>query len=467
MDWTGLGLRNNVVRWLEAAAGGRYAQDRRIDPFATSMRDFDDASAHLKAIRSGVPLSLVDVRQRITDLKNAGLVVAGGGALTELGEAVIQAWERYGVDTAQKADEFPRHLLFVLEARRVGDPVVNAFLQYWSDLRTHFDAFELIDSWDALYSLNYLDVERDGFNPGATYRAEQTAVADIEFDLADYARDTAATAVAIKGGERIEGAIGGKLPRGRHRATFCMSLEVVLSDGLAADHVLQTFGYPKKPRIWEPFDEALKSNVAAIVADYSLVAEAEEEQPQPPSSPSDADEALPSLPKSSLSLPGNIDFSSVLVDAPKPDSNAQTSTQTSSSKKTDYKQKAEANDTAGRLGEEFALGYERWRLRDHPELLEKIRHVSAEDDTLGYDIESFELDGTPRFVEVKGTLGPIETRFFLSANELRCAEAKGQSYVILRAARLADNPECCEVRCPFDGKIVLKPETYSVVFAPA
>ena len=69
MDWTGLGLRDSVVAWLEDAAGARYAQDRRLDPFATSMRDFDDASAHLKAIKSGNPPAMTDARQRITDTK--------------------------------------------------------------------------------------------------------------------------------------------------------------------------------------------------------------------------------------------------------------------------------------------------------------------------------------------------------------------------------------------------------------
>lgn len=231
MDWTGLGLRDRVIAWLERAAKARYAQDRRLDPFATSMRDFDDASAHLKAIRSGNAPAMTDARQRITDLKNAGLVVAGGQALTNLGATVLDAWERYGVDSNAKTDELARLLLMALEARRIGDEDFQAFFEYWSNLRAHFEPLELIQNWDSLYQINYLDFERDGFFPGAAYRDEKVAVADIEFDLAEYARDTGASVLAIEGGERIEDAIGGKLPRGRHRATFCMALEIVLSGG--------------------------------------------------------------------------------------------------------------------------------------------------------------------------------------------------------------------------------------------
>jgi hypothetical protein len=165
-------------------------------------------------------------------------------------------------------------------------------------------------------------------------------------------------------------------------------------------------------------------------------------------------------------LPTNIDFSKVLVDPPKPkEQGTAGGGKGGGPKKVDHSQKAQSNDAVGKLGEEFALTFERWRLRNHPKLAKKLRHVSKEDDTLGYDIESFELDGTPRFIEVKGTLGPMETRFFLSASELACAEAKGEQYIVLRVAQLATEPKCCEIRYPFEEKLELTPATYSVGFA--
>jgi len=430
------------------------------------MRDFDDASAHLKAIRGGNPPAMEDARQRITDLKNAGLVVAGGQSLTDLGLAVLDAWERYGVDSNSKADELGRLLLMTLEARRIDDHDFKSFFDYWLDLRAHFDPLALIENWDALYQINYLDFEREGFSPGAAYRDDGVSVADIEFDLTDYARATEASALAIKGGERIEDAIGGKLPRGRHRATFCMALEIVVSEGQSAGAILGSFGYPKAPRVWTPFNQTQKAKVDAILADYGVTttktneAETASDGGTPASHASLEQQLKPSLPT-------DIDFSVVLVDPPKPKASSSTTSNSNSggTKKVDYRKKAESNDVVGTLGEEFAIAYEQWRLRERPELLKKLRHVSKEDDTLGYDIESYELDGTPRYVEVKATIGPIETRFYLTANELLCAQDKGSQYVLLRVSQLSDNPKCCEIRFPFEGKLSLTPTIYAVGFS--
>lgn len=466
MDWTGLGLRDRIVEWLESAANARYTQDRRLDPFATSMRDFDDASAHLKTIRGGNPPDTNDPGQRVVDLKKAGFVDSSGQALTAFGAAVLDAWEHHGVDSDAKTDELARLLLMALEAQKIGDPDFQQYFEYWSDLRTYFDPLELIQNWEALYQINYLDFERDGFFPGATYREEQVSVSDIDYDLADYARAAGASALAIKGGDRIFDGIRGKVPRGRHRATFCMALEIVLSDGKSAPAILENFGYPRKPMVWTPFVDAQKAQIDKILDGYGVTAIIQIGPFEAPPAAAATDEGLPFVAKPAPELPTEIDFSNVLIEPPKP--KAKTvggGGKGSGPKKTDHKEKAKANDAVGKLGEDFAIAYERWRLREHPELLKMLRHASEEDDTLGYDIESFELDGTPRFVEVKGTLGPMETRFFLSANELSCAESKGEHYIVLRVAQLASDPKCCEIRYPFDGKLELTPETYRVIFA--
>ena len=217
----------------------------------------------------------------------------------------------------------------------------------------------------------------------------------------------------------------------------------------------------------EPWSDTPAPFVESPRADHGATTDAPDEGASAVQIAAGDQEPLSSVATSAPKLPTDIVFSVVLVDPPKPKPKPKTGGGTgkgSSAKKVDYKQKAHANDAVGTLGEDFAVAYERWRLRKHPELAKKLRHVSKEDDTLGYDIESFELDGTPRFVEVKGTLGPMETRFFLSAAELACAEAKGEQYVLLRAAHLADNPKCCEIRFPFAGKLDLTTATYSVGF---
>ena len=129
-------------------------------------------------------------------------------------------------------------------------------------------------------------------------------------------------------------------------------------------------------------------------------------------------------------------------------------------KKVDYIRKAVRAGQIGKLGEEFALRFERWRLRELPTLRDKVRVVADVNDSLGYDIESYELDGTRRYVEVKGTVGSITSPFFITANELRVAESLGSSYVIVRVAEIPHGIECFEIRQPFEAHVKFVPEIF-------
>lgn len=60
-------------------------------------------------------------------------------------------------------------------------------------------------------------------------------------------------------------------------------------------------------------------------------------------------------------------------------------------------------------------------------LAEAVVQVSVEDVCAGYDVQSFEVNGQPRLIEVKCSAGPRE-RFFLSDNERDTAEANGAAY---------------------------------------
>lgn len=73
----------------------------------------------------------------------------------------------------------------------------------------------------------------------------------------------------------------------------------------------------------------------------------------------------------------------------------------------------------GKLGEQTVEKYERARLAEagRTELAERVSIVS-EDPGLGYDIESFDVDGNPRHIEVKCASGSNDAiQFYLSENE--------------------------------------------------
>lgn len=468
MDWQKLGDTESIIGWLEDANSARYASDIRLDPFATSMRNFDDVSPNLKAIRSGQSIGTNDPRQRITDLSGAGFV--DSDKLSPLGLATVNAWEEFGVDTSEIKDEFARHLLLVFEAKKLSDAYYSQFFEYWSDIRTNFDPIEMIDSWDSLYALNYLDFERAGYVPGRRYREFKVSANDIEFELDEFVRSIGASENAVRGADRLATAIAGKIPRGRHRATFCAALEVVLGDEDSLIQIVSRFGIPKKPQIWIPFSGAQKEKINHIALKYAKIDAVIPIKTN--STENDLEAATPDLDEenqtsTTVSLPVELDFGKVIVNPP--EVKAKTKDQTSTeklnpNKKIDHKKKAAKNETVGALGEEFALRFEKWRLRDHPTLAEKIVHVSKTDDSKGYDILSFETNGDERFVEVKTTFGNVRTPFFISSAELAVAENIGKKYVILRVHELDADPKCFEIRAPFEGKLILSPTTYMATF---
>ena len=97
----------------------------------------------------------------------------------------------------------------------------------------------------------------------------------------------------------------------------------------------------------------------------------------------------------------------------------------------------------GRSGEDFVLDFERERLitagRDN--LADRIEHVSlTEGDGAGFDIRSFELDGTDRLIEVKATTYGKHTPFFVTRNEVRVSRHEEKRFHLYRVFRLRRDP---------------------------
>jgi hypothetical protein len=101
----------------------------------------------------------------------------------------------------------------------------------------------------------------------------------------------------------------------------------------------------------------------------------------------------------------------------------------------DYAEVDAKNSALGRAGECLVLQYEREMLsrKGRPDLAQRVRHLARiEGDGAGYDILSFNEDGTVKYIEVKTTRGSAETTFFLSANELAFARQHAAHYYLYR-----------------------------------
>ena len=67
------------------------------------------------------------------------------------------------------------------------------------------------------------------------------------------------------------------------------------------------------------------------------------------------------------------------------------------------------------------------------DLAERIVHVSViEGDGAGYDIRSYDLDGSEIWIEVKTTNGGEATPFFITRNELKCSEREPDRFQLHR-----------------------------------
>ena len=67
------------------------------------------------------------------------------------------------------------------------------------------------------------------------------------------------------------------------------------------------------------------------------------------------------------------------------------------------------------------------------DLSREVVHTSVvQGDGAGYDILSFNEDGTPRYIEVKTTRGSLNTDFYMSPNEINFSEKYPDNFFLYR-----------------------------------
>ena len=109
-----------------------------------------------------------------------------------------------------------------------------------------------------------------------------------------------------------------------------------------------------------------------------------------------------------------------------------------------YLEREAQNMSLGSAGESFVLELEYRRLWEAGarHLGEKIEHVSrTKGDGLGYDIASFDPDGTDRLIEVKTTGFGAMTPFFASKREVHVSEEQAKLYRLYRVFKFRKQPK--------------------------
>lgn len=137
-------------------------------------------------------------------------------------------------------------------------------------------------------------------------------------------------------------------------------------------------------------------------------------------------------------------FDAVLQEPPAPTSAAPSTNTPAKVGKPNYEAKDAQNRELGCAGELFVVEYERVKLRKagKPELADKIEWVSKEiGDGLGYDILSYETDGSKIHIEVKTTNAGKAAPFIISPNELSIWNDKQESYRLYRVYAFKKAPK--------------------------
>ena len=125
------------------------------------------------------------------------------------------------------------------------------------------------------------------------------------------------------------------------------------------------------------------------------------------------------------------------------------------------------NRALGKAGEKMILSFERQNLiaLGLTGLAQKVRWVSQEDgDGAGYDIRSYNPDGSERLLEVKTTNGIQTTPFYLTRNELSFSKEKPKEFRICRLYDFSKKPKLFELEPPLEGLVRLEPLSFSASF---
>jgi hypothetical protein len=122
--------------------------------------------------------------------------------------------------------------------------------------------------------------------------------------------------------------------------------------------------------------------------------------------------------------------------------------------KIDRADRSEKNHITGQRGESVVLEVERRRLMEagRSDLAEKVWQASTVDDSLGFDILSYEADGRKKYIEVKATTQPRSSKmkFFVSENERRASEFFDNYHLYFVDDVESISPRVTTIKCPLD-----------------
>lgn len=137
------------------------------------------------------------------------------------------------------------------------------------------------------------------------------------------------------------------------------------------------------------------------------------------------------------------------------------------STKRNYEREQRRNKVVGDAAEKLVLSIEKEKLlaANRSDLVEYVEHVSeTQGDGLGYDIKSFEIDGTEIYIEVKGSIETANKGFHISDSEVRFSRESADSFYLYRLYDLNSNqPKYFKLKGSIEENFKLKPAEYFAI----
>jgi len=131
----------------------------------------------------------------------------------------------------------------------------------------------------------------------------------------------------------------------------------------------------------------------------------------------------------------------------------------------DYVAQHKRNKHIGYIGEEIVRLHE--LANCPPAYIEKIVHSpSMEGDGLGFDILSYDENGSKKYIEVKATKGSVNQPFFISGTELERSKVEGKQYFLYRLYNVDEDnmtADCFIIQGDL-SKYCINPTEYEVTF---
>lgn len=128
-----------------------------------------------------------------------------------------------------------------------------------------------------------------------------------------------------------------------------------------------------------------------------------------------------------------------------------------------YLEREAQNQSLGDAGEAFVINFERARLiyAGCESLADRIEQVSVtEGPAAGFDIRSFEENGSDRIIEAKTTKYGKNTPFFVTPNELRFSQDNAARYFLYRVFKFRAEPRVFALHGHLQDRCILKPSQF-------